>query len=134
MRIAKIPAARALGEVAAERGEMADLRRGETECRGRDARIGRREARVGGDRGDGGEGADAWLRRRRPSSRRSCRARPQDRSAVPVETPLRRRSERSVPAARNSAVRGGHGCGVMLRPSLSMRQSGGRAGSEFPSA
>ncbi len=59
MRIAKIPAARTLREIAAERGEVADLRRGETQCRRRDAGIGCIEAGVGCDRGDAGEGADA---------------------------------------------------------------------------
>ena len=103
MRIAKIPAARTLREVAAERGEMTDLRRGETQCGRRDAGIGRRDARVGADRGDGGEARRWWRRRPRPMSRRSYRARRRDRSAVPCETPLRRRSQRSVPAARNSA-------------------------------
>ena len=59
LRIAIVPAARTLGEVAAERREMTDLRRGET-LRGRDqARIGLRDAGVGRDRGDRGEGADA---------------------------------------------------------------------------
>src|ERR1700675_4486640 len=59
VRIAVVPAARALGEVAAKRREMTDLRRGKT-LRGRGkARIGLRDAGVGCDRGDRGEGADA---------------------------------------------------------------------------
>ena len=58
VRIAEIPAARALGEVAAECREVADLRRGQAERRRGDARIGRADARVGGNGGDGGEGAD----------------------------------------------------------------------------
>ena len=103
MRIAEIPAARTLREIAAERGEMADLRRGEAQRGGRDAGIGRRDARVGGDRGDGGEGADAGGAVGAPVSCRSCRARRAISISGPCETPLRRRSERSVPAARNSA-------------------------------
>src|SRR6476646_10418508 len=59
VRIAKIPAARALGEVAAERREMADLRRRETLRRSHNAGIGRCNAWIGRDRSDGGEGANA---------------------------------------------------------------------------
>ncbi len=59
VRIAKIPAARALREVAAERGEMTDLRRRQTKRCGRNAGIGGSDGGVGGNRGDGGEGADA---------------------------------------------------------------------------
>src|SRR6266849_6176641 len=59
MRIAVVPAARALREVAAKRREMTDLRRGKTKCCSREAWIGLHDARVGGDRGDRGEGADA---------------------------------------------------------------------------
>src|SRR4051794_27645781 len=66
MRIAKIPAARPLREVAAQRGEMTDLRSGETLCGSGKAWIGLRDASVGGDRGDGGEGADAHSAVRAP--------------------------------------------------------------------
>src|SRR5438270_1930155 len=59
VRIAKIPAARTLREVAAERGEMTDLRRRKTKRRSGEPRIGLRDACVGRDRGDGGERADA---------------------------------------------------------------------------
>src|SRR3954454_5696546 len=59
VRIAKIPAARTLREVAAERGEMTDLRGGETKRRSGKSGIGLRDAGVGCDRGDGGERADA---------------------------------------------------------------------------
>src|SRR5258708_39830277 len=59
MRIAKIPAARALGEVAAECGEMTDLRRRQTKGCRRNAGIRCGDRRIGGDRGAGGEGADA---------------------------------------------------------------------------
>src|SRR5206468_8805246 len=59
MRIAKIPAARALREIAAERREMTDLRRCQPLRRCRKARIGLRYAGIAGDRRDGGEGADA---------------------------------------------------------------------------
>src|SRR3954451_19511807 len=59
MRIAKIPAARTLREVAAERGEMTDLRGRETKRRSGKTGIGLRDAGVGCDRGDGGERADA---------------------------------------------------------------------------
>jgi len=59
MRISKIPAARTLCEIAAESGEMTDLRRRQT-LRGRGhARIRRGDARVRSDGGNGGEGADA---------------------------------------------------------------------------
>src|SRR3979490_2506559 len=48
----------------------------------------------------------------------------------PRETPLRRRSERSVPAARNSAAEAGRviDADVMLRPSLSMHGPHAAAG------
>src|SRR5580704_4884480 len=59
MRVAIIPAARALGEIAAERREMTDLRGCETLRGGGEARIGGGDAGVGGDRGDAGEGPDA---------------------------------------------------------------------------
>src|SRR5712692_9532326 len=59
MRIAIVPAARALDEVAAERGQMTDLRRCEAKRCSRKARIGLVDARVVGDRGDRGESADA---------------------------------------------------------------------------
>jgi hypothetical protein len=59
IRIAVVPAARALREVAAKRGEMTDLRSGETKRCGGKARIGFCDVGVGGDRGDGGERADA---------------------------------------------------------------------------
>ena len=59
MRIAVVPAARALGEVAAERGQMTDLRRCEAKRCSRKAWIGAVDARIGCDRGDRGESADA---------------------------------------------------------------------------
>src|SRR5438552_17998968 len=59
MRIAKIPAARTLGEVAAEGREMTDLRRRETQRRGGKAGIGGGDGRIGRNRFDGGEGAEA---------------------------------------------------------------------------
>src|ERR1700675_696091 len=59
MRIAIVPAARALGEVAAERGQMTDLRRCEAKRCSRQAWIGLIDARVGCDRGDRSESADA---------------------------------------------------------------------------
>src|SRR3954451_15613232 len=59
VRIAKIPAARTLREVAAERGEMTDLRGRETKRRSGKTGIGLRDAGGGCDRGDGGERADA---------------------------------------------------------------------------
>src|SRR5258708_23124359 len=59
MRIAVVPAARALGEVAAERSKMTDLRSCEAKRRSRNAWIGLIDARVGRDRGDRAEGADA---------------------------------------------------------------------------
>src|SRR3954454_18400005 len=59
VRIAKIPAARTLREVAAERGEMTDLRDRETKRRSGKTGIGLRDAGVGRNRGDGGERADA---------------------------------------------------------------------------
>src|SRR3954469_606053 len=59
LRTAKIPAARTLREIAAERGEMTDLRGRETKRGSGKARIGLRDARVGCDLGDGREGADA---------------------------------------------------------------------------
>src|SRR6266436_4765621 len=59
MRIAIVPAARALGEVAAERRKMTDLRRCESKRCGRKARIGLVDARIGCDRSDRGESADA---------------------------------------------------------------------------
>src|SRR5207244_11275222 len=59
MRIAIVPAARALGEVAAERRQMTDLRRCEAKRCSRKAWIGLVDARVGCDCGDGRESADA---------------------------------------------------------------------------
>src|SRR5215213_11092875 len=59
MRIAKIPAARTLREIAAEGGEVADLRRRQAERGRRNAWIGRGDARIRGDGGNGVEGADA---------------------------------------------------------------------------
>src|ERR1700738_1474742 len=59
LRIAIVPAARALGEVAAERGEMTNLRSCQSLRGSAKARIGRSDAGVGRDRGDGGEGPDA---------------------------------------------------------------------------
>src|SRR6266566_7174754 len=58
MRIAVVPAARALGEVAAKRGQMTDLRRCETKRCRRKAWIGAVDARVGRDLGDRGESTD----------------------------------------------------------------------------
>src|SRR3954469_8055638 len=59
MRISEIPAARTLREIAAKRCEVADLWRRQTQRGCRDARISRGEARVRGDGGNAGEGADA---------------------------------------------------------------------------
>ena len=118
MRIAKIPAARTLREIAAERREVTDLRRRQALRGCGNARIGRGDARVGGDGGDGREGADAQLRRPRPSASRSCRAPAAISISGPVETPLRRRSERSVPAARNSAA-----CVAVMAAALMRRPS-----------
>src|SRR5256885_16142709 len=59
MRIAVVPAARALCEVAAERGQMTDLRRCEAKRCSCKAWIGLVDARVGCDRGDRGGSADA---------------------------------------------------------------------------
>ena len=56
--VAKIPAARALREIAAERGEMADLRCGEACRSGSDSGIGVLDPLVRGNRRDGGERAD----------------------------------------------------------------------------
>src|SRR5947199_2382945 len=58
MRIAVIPAARALREVAAKGRQMTDLRRREVERGSRKARIGLVDAHIRRDRGDGGESAD----------------------------------------------------------------------------
>src|SRR3954452_17833050 len=58
LRIAKIPTARTLREVAAERGEMTDLRGGETLRGGGKTGICFADARVGRYRSDGSEGAD----------------------------------------------------------------------------
>ena len=66
MRIAKIPAARTLREVAAEGREMADLRRRKTERRGGDAGIGGDDALIGADGGHRGGGADAKCAVRAP--------------------------------------------------------------------
>ena len=57
--VAVVPAARTLGEIAAEGGEMPDLRRRQTARRGGDAGISRRKPGVGRDRGDGRRRADA---------------------------------------------------------------------------
>src|SRR6185295_16352081 len=59
MRISKIPAARTLREIATKRREVADLRRRQTLRACGNARIRRGEARVSGDGGNAGEGADA---------------------------------------------------------------------------
>ena len=59
MRIAKIPAARTLREVAAERRQMPNLRRGETRGRGRQARIGRGDSVIAGNGRNGRHCADA---------------------------------------------------------------------------
>src|SRR5258705_13646049 len=59
MRIAIVPPARALREVAAERGQMTDLRGREAKRCSRNARIGFVDGRVGCDCGDRGETADA---------------------------------------------------------------------------
>src|SRR5439155_11552143 len=59
VRIAVVPAARALGEVAAERCKMTDLRRGKSKRCSRNARISRSEAAIGGERGNRRKGADA---------------------------------------------------------------------------
>src|SRR6202043_3079148 len=58
MRIAKVPAARALREIAADRREMTDLRRRETKRCRRNTRIGLRDASVGRDLGDRRQRAD----------------------------------------------------------------------------
>src|SRR5260370_29063491 len=59
MRIAVVAAARAMGEVTAEGSKRTDLRSREAKRRSRNARIGLVDARVGRDRGDRAEGADA---------------------------------------------------------------------------
>src|SRR5258706_8763494 len=59
MRIAVVPPAGALGEVAAERRQLTVLRLCESKRCRRQARIGLVEARVGRDRGYRGESADA---------------------------------------------------------------------------
>src|SRR3954451_3802288 len=59
MRVAIVPAARALGEVAADCCEMADLRSSEAQRGGGKSRIRLRDALVGGDGRDGREGPDA---------------------------------------------------------------------------
>src|SRR4051812_35069731 len=59
LRTAKIPAARALREIAAERGEMTDLRGGEALRGGGKAWIGLADAGIIGDHGNGGECADS---------------------------------------------------------------------------
>src|SRR6185369_12166712 len=58
MRISKIPAARTLREIAAEGGEVADLRRRQALRGCGNARIRRGDARVRSDGGNPGEGAD----------------------------------------------------------------------------
>ena len=79
VRIAVVPAARTLGEIAAESGEMADLRRRQTARRGGDAGIGRRKPGVGGDGGDRRRSADPGRPGRVPGdpdhgrSRQRCR-------------------------------------------------------------
>ena len=119
MRISKIPAARTLREIAAEGGEVADLRRRQTLRGCGNARIRRGEARVGGDGGDGGEGADAQTPLSAPMHPDRVGRRLICRSAVRSRRRCAAVSERSVPAARNSAA-----CvavmadGVMRRPSL----------------
>ena len=110
-RIAKVPAARALGEIAAERGDAPDLRRRQTAGRGGDARIGRGEALVGRDGGDGRQGADSrraaripgdpghlgrWLGCRSAArARRRCGAAPRDRFLRREIRPLSRRRRSS---------------------------------------
>src|SRR4029450_193248 len=59
MRISKIPASRTLREIAAEGGEVADLRRRQALRGCGNARIRRGDARVAGDGGNAGEGAEA---------------------------------------------------------------------------
>src|SRR6516162_8964529 len=59
VRIAVVPAARTLSEIAAERRNVPDLRRGEAPCGRREARIGRGDAAIGSDRRDRRECADA---------------------------------------------------------------------------
>ena len=83
MRVAEIPAARALGEIAAERGEMADLRRREAARGGGDAGIGGGEARVGGDRGNGGKAPMRSRAVRAPCDAASLGRGSDDRSAGP---------------------------------------------------
>jgi len=61
-----------------------------------------RDAGVGRDRGDGGECAGCAKHRSRPS-RPDGLGHGSNIDQLPRETPLRRRSEMSVPAARNSA-------------------------------
>src|SRR4051794_38061769 len=59
MRISKIPAARTLREITAKRREVTDLWRCQTLRGCGNARIRRGDARVRGDGGNAGEGADA---------------------------------------------------------------------------
>ena len=61
VRIAVVPAARTLREVAAQRRQMTDLRRREALRRRSQAGIGRGNARIGGDGGDGRKGADTQV-------------------------------------------------------------------------
>jgi plasmid stability protein len=93
-RIAVVPAARALREIAAERRQVPDLRRGEALRGSGEAGIGRCEAAIGRDVGDRRERTDI------------C-------GAVLVPG----RSERSVPAARNSGWSMGVAARVMRRRS-----------------
>ena len=58
MRISKIPAARTLGEVAAEGRQLSHLRRGETLRARRDPRIGRAHVRIGRYHGNGRQRAE----------------------------------------------------------------------------
>src|SRR5260370_18786311 len=67
MRIAIVPAARALGEVAAERRQMTDLRRCESKRCRRKARLGLVDPRVSRDRPDRGESAEALRPGRAPA-------------------------------------------------------------------
>src|SRR6266516_6381441 len=128
MRIAVVPAARALGEVAAERGQMTDLRRSEAKRCSRKTWIGAVDARVGCDRGDCGESADA---------RRAVGA-PVDPDRVGRSCNIDQRTPRNSAAPPFGKVgtggaefrvlaRDGHGCGchaAALPFSAAIRRSG----------
>src|SRR4051794_2420430 len=139
VRIAIIPAARALREIAAERGEMPDLRRRQTLRRSGNAGIGRDNAGVGGDSGNRGGGADA----------QGPVCAPQQARHVRVGGDIEQRSGRYAAAASLGKVGaggaefwgfgGGHGClrhAAALPLSADIRRSGriGNSVSRMPVA